>query len=66
MLSKKTDNGINPHVFKKTWGQTNVNPTIGATKYSSSFEMKHSGTYIDLNIDISSELAKVKVVVTLF
>jgi hypothetical protein len=38
----------------------------GNTKYSSSFKMIHSSTKIDLNIDVSSELAKVKVFVHLF
>lgn len=57
MLGKKHNDGINSNVLQRLWYWENANLAIGATK-TPSLEHVSIGMDIDLNMDISNELAK--------
>lgn len=52
-------------MFKEAQDQTNMNPAVGVAKNFSSSRMILSREDIDLSIDITSELANVKVSIPL-
>lgn len=52
-------------MFKEAQDQTNTNPAVGVAKNFSSSRMILSREDIDLSIDITSELANVKVSIPL-
>ena len=55
LLGRKPNNGMTAHAFPKAWTWENDNSIVVATKVFS-YEMMHGDIYVDLNIDLTSEL----------